>query len=139
MPYVIEPSSGVDRTLLAVLVDAYDEEVADKETRVVLHIKPEIAPVKVAILPLSRNEKLLPKSKEISAMLRPHFVIQYDDAQSIGRRYRRQDEIGTPYCVTVDFQSLEDDQVTIRERDSMQQVRVPVPELLDTLKAKFSS
>jgi glycyl-tRNA synthetase len=139
LPYVIEPSSGVDRTLLAVLVDAYDEEVADKETRVVLHIKPEIAPVKVAILPLSRNEKLLPKSKEISAMLRPHFVIQYDDAQSIGRRYRRQDEIGTPYCVTIDFQSLEDDQVTIRERDSMQQVRVPVPELLDTLKAKFIS
>ena len=139
LPYVIEPSSGVDRMLLAVLVDAYDEEVADKETRVVLHIKPEIAPVKVAILPLSRNEKLLPKSKKISAMLRPHFVIQYDDAQSIGRRYRRQDEIGTPYCVTIDFQSLEDDQVTIRERDSMQQVRVPVPELLDTLKAKFNS
>ena len=102
-----------------------------------LHLNPEIAPVKVAILPLSRNEKLLPMSKEISAMLRPHFMTQYDDAQSIGRRYRRQDEIGTPYCVTIDFQSLEDNQVTIRERDSMQQSRVPVKELLGTLKEKF--
>ena len=138
LPYVIEPSSGVDRTLLAVLVDAYDEEVAGKETRVVLHIKPEIAPVKVAILPLSRNEKLLPMSSEVSRLLRPHFMTQYDDAQSIGRRYRRQDEIGTPYCVTIDFQSLEDNQVTVRERDSMQQVRVPVPGLLDNLMASFA-
>jgi len=137
IPYVIEPSSGVDRTLLAVLCDAYEEEPGDKEIRVVLHINPEIAPVKVAILPLSRNEKLGPVSKEISAMLRPHFMTQYDDAQSIGRRYRRQDEIGTPYCVTIDFQSLEDNQVTIRERDSMQQSRVPVPELLGALKEKF--
>jgi glycyl-tRNA synthetase len=137
IPYVIEPSSGVDRTLLAVLVDAYEEQQVDKEVRVVLHIKPELAPVKVAILPLSRNEKLVPKTKEISAMLRPHFMVQYDDAQSIGRRYRRQDEIGTPFCVTVDFQSLEDNHVTIRERDSMQQIRVQIPELLDTLKAKF--
>jgi len=138
LPYVIEPSSGVDRTLLAVLVDAYDEEVAGKETRVVLHIKPEIAPVKVAILPLSRNEKLLPMSGEVSRLLRPHFMTQYDDAQSIGRRYRRQDEIGTPYCVTIDFQSLEDNQVTVRERDSMQQVRVPVSGLLDNLMANFA-
>jgi glycyl-tRNA synthetase len=137
VPFVIEPSSGVDRTLLAVLVDAYEEEPGDKETRVVLHIKPELAPVKVAILPLSRNEKLLPMSKQISAALRPHFMTQYDDAQSIGRRYRRQDEIGTPYCVTIDFQSLEDNQVTIRDRDSMLQVRIPVDELLDTLIAKF--
>ncbi len=138
VPFVIEPSSGVDRTLLAVLVDAYDEEPADKEVRVVLHIKPELAPVQVAILPLSRNEKLLPMSKQISAIVRPHFMTQYDDAQSIGRRYRRQDEIGTPYCVTIDFQSLEDNQVTIRDRDSMQQIRIPVEELLDTLKSKFS-
>lgn len=138
IPYVIEPSSGVDRTLLAVLVDAYEEEQTDKEVRVVLHIKPELAPVKCAILPLSRNEKLVPKSKEVSAMLRPHFMTQYDDAQSIGRRYRRQDEIGTPFCVTIDFQSMEDNQVTIRERDSMKQVRIPIPELLDTLKAKIT-
>lgn len=137
IPYVIEPSSGVDRALLAVLVDAYEEEPADKEIRTVLHIKPELAPVKVAVLPLSRNEKLVPTSREVWAMLRPHFMTQYDDAQSIGRRYRRQDEIGTPYCVTVDFQSLDDNQVTIRDRDSMRQVRVPVPELVDTLKAKF--
>ncbi len=88
--------------------------------------------------PLSRNEKLSPMSKEVSALIRPHFMTQYDDAQSIGRRYRRQDEIGTPYCVTIDFQSLEDNQVTIRERDSMQQVRVPVPGLLDELMARFS-
>jgi len=137
IPYVIEPSSGVDRTLLAVLCDAYDEEMADKELRVVLRINPRIAPVKVAILPLSRNAKLLPLSKEVSALLRPYFMAQYDDAQSIGRRYRRQDEIGTPYCVTIDFQSLEDNQVTIRERDSMQQSRVPVPELVEILKDKF--
>jgi len=138
IPYVIEPSSGVDRTLLAVLCDAYDEEPADKETRVILHIKPEIAPIKVAVLPLSRNAKLLPKSKEVHDMLRPHFMTQYDDAQSIGRRYRRQDEIGTPLCVTIDFDSLDDNQVTIRERDSMQQERVPVAELLDRLKSRFS-
>lgn len=138
IPYVIEPSSGVDRTLLAVLVDAYDEEQGEKEVRVILHIKPELAPVKVAILPLSRNEKLVPKSREISSMLRPHFMTQHDDAQSIGRRYRRQDEIGTPYCVTIDFQTLEDNQVTIRDRDSMQQDRVPVPELLDILKSRFN-
>ena len=127
----------MDRTLLAVLCDAYDEEMADKELRVVLRINPQIAPIKVAILPLSRNAKLLPMSKEVSALLRPHFMTQYDDAQSIGRRYRRQDEIGTPYCVTIDFQSLEDNQVTIRERDSMQQSRVPVAELAATLKDKF--
>ena len=138
IPYVIEPSSGVDRSLLAVLCDAYDEEPADKETRVVLHIKPEIAPIKVAVLPLSRNAKLLPKSKEVHDLLRPHFMTQYDDAQSIGRRYRRQDEIGTPFCVTIDFDSLDDNQVTIRERDSMQQERVPVAELLDRLKSRFS-
>ncbi len=137
IPYVIEPSSGVDRTLLALLVDAYDEELADKEIRVVLHIKPQLAPIKVAVLPLSRNEKLLPTSKEVASLLRPHFMIQYDDAQSIGRRYRRQDEIGTPYCVTIDFQSLEDGQVTIRDRDSMQQIRVPIAELVDVLKDKF--
>jgi glycyl-tRNA synthetase len=103
-----------------------------------LHIKPEIAPIKVAVLPLSRNAKLLPKSKEVHDMLRPHFMTQYDDAQSIGRRYRRQDEIGTPLCVTIDFDSLDDNQVTIRERDSMQQERVPVAELLDRLKSRFS-
>ena len=138
IPYVIEPSSGVDRTLLAVLVDAYDEDVADSETRVVLRFKPDLAPVKVAVLPLSRNEKLVPKAREVFDLVRPNFVTQYDDAQSIGRRYRRQDEIGTPLCVTVDFESMEDNQVTIRERDSMQQVRVPIAELADNLRSKLN-
>lgn len=90
--------------MLAVLVDAYDEDVADSETRVVLRFKPDLAPVKVAVLPLSRNEKLVPKAREVFDLVRPNFVTQYDDAQSIGRRYRRQDEIGTPLCVTVDFE-----------------------------------
>jgi glycyl-tRNA synthetase len=138
IPFVIEPSSGVDRTLLAVLVDAYDEDVADNETRVVLRFKPELAPVKVAILPLSRNQKLVPKAREVYDLVRTGFVTQYDDAQSIGRRYRRQDEIGTPLCVTVDFESMDDNQVTIRERDSMQQIRVPISELVDNLKAKLN-
>ncbi|UCH50970.1 MAG: glycine--tRNA ligase, partial [Chloroflexota bacterium] len=137
-PYVIEPSAGVDRSTLAFLVDAYDEELAEGETRVVLHFHSALAPVKVAILPLSRNEKLVPLSREIYTELRRHFMTQYDDAQSIGRRYRRQDEIGTPFCVTIDFQSLEDKQVTIRERDSMAQIRLPISELVKTLQAKLS-
>ncbi|MCJ7514663.1 MAG: glycine--tRNA ligase [Dehalococcoidia bacterium] len=138
MPCVIEPSAGVDRSLLAFLIDAYDEDVADGETRVVLRLHRELAPIKVAVLPLSRNEKLVPLSREVYAELRRHFVTQYDDAQSIGRRYRRQDEVGTPFCVTVDFKSLEDNQVTIRERDSLAQIRLPVKELVKTLQAKLS-
>jgi glycyl-tRNA synthetase len=137
-PYVIEPSAGVDRSALAFLIDAYDEELAEGETRVVLHFHPELAPIKVAILPLSRNEKLAPLAREVYTKLRRYFITQYDDAQSIGRRYRRQDEIGTPFCITIDFQSLEDNQVTIRERDSMAQIRLPVEELVKTLQAKLS-
>jgi glycyl-tRNA synthetase len=137
-PYVIEPSAGVDRSALAFLIDAYDEELAEGETRVVLHFHPELAPIKVAILPLSRNEKLAPLAREVYTKLRRYFITQYDDAQSIGRRYRRQDEIGTPFCVTIDFQSLEDNQVTIRERDSMAQIRLPIEELVKTLQAKLS-
>jgi len=138
IPYVIEPSAGVDRSLLAFLIDAYDEDVADGETRVVLRLHRALAPIKVAVLPLSRNEKLVPLTREVYAELRRHFVTQYDDAQSIGRRYRRQDEIGTPFCVTVDFKSLEDNQVTIRDRDSLAQIRLPVKELVKTLQAKLS-
>ena len=138
VPYVIEPSAGVDRSLLAFLVDAYDEDIADGEARVVLRLHRQLAPLKVAVLPLSRNEKLAPLAREVHNELRRHFVTQYDDAQSIGRRYRRQDEIGTPYCVTVDFKSLEDSQVTIRDRDSLAQIRVPVKELVNTLQAKLS-
>ncbi len=138
IPYVIEPSAGVERSALAFLTEAYDEEVDEKgEVRVVLRLHSKLAPVKVAVLPLSRNEKLVPPAREIAAELRKDFMVQYDDAQSIGRRYRRQDEIGTPFCVTIDFQSLEDNQVTIRERDSMKQIRVPIPELKNTLSAKL--
>jgi len=137
-PYIIEPSAGVDRSVLAVLCDAYDEEPDKDEIRVLLHLHPSLAPIKVAVLPLSRREKLVKLAKEIYADLRPGWMVSYDDAQSIGRRYRRQDETGTPFCVTIDFQSLEDAQVTIRERDSMNQIRVPIGELKTTLGAKLS-
>ncbi len=137
VPYVIEPSAGVDRSVLAVLCDAYDEEPDKEEIRVLLHLHPTLAPVKAAILPLSRREPLVKLAKEIHADLRQCWVVGYDDAQSIGRRYRRQDEIGTPLSVTIDFQSLEDNQVTIRDRDSMNQIRVPIAELQKTLTAKL--
>ncbi len=137
LPYIIEPSAGVDRSVLALLIDAYHEEVVEGETRVVLRLHPSLAPMKVAVLPLSRNEKLTPLAKEIYKQLCPSFMTCYDDSQSIGRRYRRQDEVGTPFCVTIDFQSLEDNQVTIRERDSLAQIRVPVEELEKTLEAKL--
>ncbi len=137
VPYIIEPSAGVDRTALAILCDAYDEDVADDEPRVLLHLHPSIAPVKVAVLPLSRKETLAPLSKEIYDELRKCWMTAFDEAQSIGRRYRRQDEIGTPFCVTIDFESLEDKQVTIRERDSLRQIRVPIESLKTTLQAKL--
>ncbi len=138
VPYIIEPSAGVDRSALALLIDAYDEEKVEGETRVILRLQPPMAPIKVAVLPLSRNEKLTPLAKEIYTNLRRNFTTQYDDAQSIGRRYRRQDEIGTPFCITIDFQSLEDNQATIRERDSMAQIRIPINELEETLRAKLA-
>jgi len=137
IPYIIEPSAGVDRSTLAILCDAYDEESDKEEIRVLLHLQPALAPIKVAILPLSRREKLVGVAKQIYADLRQQWMVNYDDAQSIGRRYRRQDEIGTPFCVTIDFQSLEDEQVTIRERDTMNQIRVPIKELKGTLQAKL--
>jgi glycyl-tRNA synthetase len=137
VPYIIEPSAGVDRTALAVLCDAYDEDVADGEPRVLLHLHPSVAPIKVAVLPLSRKETLTPLAKDVYAELRQCWMVQYDEVQSIGRRYRRQDEIGTPFCVTVDFESLEDKQVTIRERDSLRQIRVPIESLKNTLQAKL--
>ena len=145
VPYVIEPSAGADRATLAFLVDSYQEEEvpagADKrELRTVLKLHPELAPVKAAVLPLSRNEKLLPTGQEVYTLLRAGLrdcLVQYDDAQSIGRRYRRQDEIGTPYCVTVDFETLEDRAVTVRDRDSMTQERVPIAELAAALREKL--
>ncbi|MBI4294592.1 MAG: glycine--tRNA ligase [Chloroflexi bacterium] len=138
IPCVIEPSGGVDRAALAFLLDSYAEEPDKEGIRVVLRLHYDLAPIKVALLPLSRNEKLRPLSQEIYARLRRRFMAQFDDAQSIGRRYRRQDEIGTPLCVTIDFQSLEDSQVTIRERDSMRQVRVPLAALEETLERKLA-
>ena len=148
-PYVIEPSGGVDRAALAFLLDSYDVETAASsdpekggspgkdETRVLLRLDRRMAPVKVAVLPLSRNERLAPTAKQVHSLVRENFASQYDDAQSIGRRYRRQDEIGTPYCVTVDFQSLEDNRVTIRDRDTMRQQRVPIADLAPILGDKL--
>lgn len=129
LPYVIEPSAGADRATLAFLIDAYDEEPDKEETRVVLRLHRDLAPYKVAFLPLSRKPELVELTKKAQSLVRPRLMTTYDDTQSIGRRYRRQDEIGTPYCVTVDFQSLEDHAATIRDRDSMEQVRVPIDEL----------
>jgi glycyl-tRNA synthetase len=138
IPYVIEPAMGVDRCFLTVLIDCYEEQDLEGDKRTVLHLKPHLAPVKVAILPLSRNEKLTPTARQVHEMLRPHYMTQYDDAQSIGRRYRRQDEIGTPFCVTVDFETVEqDDSVTIRDRDKMTQVRVPISGLVEALREKL--
>jgi glycyl-tRNA synthetase len=137
IPYVIEPALGVDRTFLVLLYDGYREEEVRGEKRVYLRLNPRIAPIKVAVLPLSRNEKLAPLSREVHDLLRPHFMTQFDDAQSIGRRYRRQDEIGTPLCVTIDFDSLEDNAVTVRDRDSMEQARVKIDELAPALHEKL--
>jgi glycyl-tRNA synthetase len=138
IPHVVEPASGVDRSLLAFLTDAYHEEEVRGETRTVLKLHKDLAPYKVAVLPLSRNEKLAPTARKVHNLLRVRWMTDYDDAQSIGRRYRRQDEIGTPYCVTVDFETVEtDNAVTIRDRDTMDQVRVPISNLPDVLKERL--
>ena len=138
VPYIIEPSAGVDRSTLAFLCDAYDEEPDKDEIRVVLRFHPTIAPFKAAVLPLSRKENLVAVARKVYDDLRQCWMVTYDDTQSIGRRYRRQDEIGTPFGITVDFQSLEDEQVTIRERDSMNQIRIPISTLKTTLAAKLA-
>ena len=137
MPYVIEPAAGADRATLAFLVDAYDEDVVDGEARVVLRLHPRLAPVKAGIFPLVRKDGQPEKAHEIEAMLLPHFPVQYDQAGAIGRRYRRQDEIGTPFGITVDHQTLQDDTVTLRERDSMQQERLPIERLVDELRRRI--
>jgi glycyl-tRNA synthetase len=128
-PYVIEPSIGISRLFLALLHSAYYEEEVNNETRVVLKFKPVIAPIKVAVLPLSKNDKLTPLAKEVFSTIAGTMRTEYDETQSIGRRYRRQDEIGTPLCVTVDFDSLDDGMVTIRHRDTMKQDRVKIKDL----------
>jgi glycyl-tRNA synthetase len=133
-PYVIEPAAGVDRAALAFLLDAYtvDEAPSSKgemEKRTVLKLHKDLAPIKVAVLPLSRNDRLVPKAREVFDLLKSEWMCDYDDAGAIGRRYRRQDEVGTPFCVTVDFESLDDNAVTVRDRDTMGQDRVPIGEL----------
>ncbi len=146
IPHVIEPALGVERTVLAVLLSSYEEVKGGrstttdsvKEEEVVLHLPKEIAPFKVAVLPLSRKEELTKPAKEIWKTLSKHFMTDYDETGSIGRRYRRQDEIGTPYCITVDFDSLDDKKVTIRDRDTMEQDRIAIQELVSYFKEKFS-
>ena len=133
-PYVIEPAAGLTRSLMAFMVDAFTEEEVPNakggtDTRTVLKIDKRLAPVKAAVLPLSRNADLSPKARDLAATLREHWNVDFDDAQAIGRRYRRQDEIGTPFCITVDFDTLEDDAVTIRDRDSMEQERVAIDQV----------
>ena len=140
VPYVVEPAMGADRSALAFLIDAYDEEEVNNDKRVVLRFHPSIAPYQVAVLPLSRNAKLTPKAREVYDAVRSRFSTQYDETQSIGRRYRRQDEIGTPLCVTVDFETVEsDDAVTIRHRDTMAQIRVPVAGLVNALQDQLDA
>ena len=134
IPYVIEPAAGVDRIMLTVLIDAYDEEEVRGEKRTVLRMHPDVAPVQVAVLPLSKKEELTVPARQLEHRLRPHFATDYDETQAIGRRYRRQDEIGTPLAVTYDFDSVTDEAVTIRERDTMTQVRVPIEGLEDALR-----
>jgi len=133
-PYVIEPAAGLSRSLMTFLVDAYTEDEAPNtkggvDKRVVLRLDKRLAPIKVAVLPLSRNVDLTPKARDLAAQLRQTWTIDFDDAGAIGRRYRRQDEIGTPFCITVDFDTLDDHAVTVRERDSMAQERVALDQV----------
>ena len=132
IPYVIEPSLGAERMVLAFLTDAYDEEVLDAEkndVRTVLRLHPFLAPYKAAVLPLQKNPELIEKADAVYRNLAKKFSVTYDVTASIGKRYRRQDEIGTPFCITVDFDTLNDDSVTVRDRDSMKQIRIKIGEL----------
>jgi glycyl-tRNA synthetase len=141
-PYVIEPAAGLTRSFMAFLIDAYTEDEAPNakggvDVRTVLKLDPRLAPVKAAVLPLSRNEDLSPKAKALGTQLRKNWNIDFDDAGAIGRRYRRQDEIGTPFCITVDFDTLDDQAVTIRERDTMSQERVSLDKVEGYLAARL--
>jgi glycyl-tRNA synthetase len=145
IPYVVEPAMGVDRAVLVALFESYHEEQVRGEKRIVLRLPKAIAPLKVAVLPLARNRpEIVELAKKIVAELKPHMMAMYDDTASIGRLYRRQDEIGTPFCVTVDHQSaLPDDaqydgKVTIRDRDSMEQIRVPIAEVKNVLVSRLA-
>jgi len=138
VPHVIEPAAGATRTMMAFLIAAYAEDEIGGEKRTVLRLHHRLAPYKVAVLPLSKKETLTPVAREVLQLLQPHWMCDYDETQSIGRRYRRQDEIGTPLCVTVDFDTLEDRAVTIRDRDSLEQVRVPIDSLVDELRSRLA-
>jgi glycyl-tRNA synthetase len=137
VPYVVEPAAGANRTMAAFLLAAYNEDVVNDEPRTVLRLHPRLAPYQVAILPLSKKDSLTPLADQIFSTLSKRYYCDYDETQAIGRRYRRQDEIGTPYCITVDFDSLEDGQVTIRERDTTQQERVSIDRLEQVLSEKL--
>ena len=142
IPYVIEPAAGLNRSMMAFLVDAYTEDEAPNakggvDKRTVLKLDPRLSPVKAAVLPLSRNEALSPKARDLAAQLRRNWNVDFDDAQAIGKRYRRQDEIGTPFCITVDFDTLDDQAVTIRERDTMNQERVALDQVEGYLAARL--
>ena len=144
LPHVIEPTFGIDRMLLVALLEAYREEEAptaeegETDKRVVMKFPKHLAPYQVAVLPLSKKEELAKISKPLAAELRKYFSVDYDETQSIGKRYRREDEIGTPYCITVDFDSIEDKKVTVRDRDTMKQDRIKISEIVDYLKDKYT-
>ena len=135
IPYVIEPSLGVERTFLAVLCNAYEEQALENDPRVVLHLHPALSPFKAAVLPLSK--KLGAQASAIHAELSKYFAVDYDETGSIGKRYRREDEIGTPMCITYDFDSENDQCVTVRDRDTMEQVRLPISELKGYIESKL--
>ena len=139
LPHVIEPAVGADRAMLAFLLAAYHEEEVKGEKRIVLRLDRRLAPIQVAVLPLSRNEKLAPLTADIADAVRRNYMIDVDDAGSIGKRYRRQDEVGTPLCVTVDFDSLDDQAVTVRDRDTMEQARVPIADLVAELRRRLDA
>jgi len=138
-PYVIEPAAGADRATLAFLVDAYDEDVADGEPRTVLRFHPKLAPIKAGVFPLMRKEGQPERAREVCDLLAPHFAAQYDQAGAIGRRYRRQDEIGTPFGITIDHQTMQDNTVTVRERDTMKQDRIPIERLVEVLTDRLAA
>ena len=137
LPHVIEPAAGATRAMMAFLLAAYDEDEIGGERRAVLRLHPKLAPYQVAVLPLSKKDTLAALSRDVLHRLQRHFMCEFDETQSIGRRYRRQDEIGTPFCVTVDFESLEDNQVTVRDRDSTEQMRLPIVDLVAHLLGRF--
>jgi glycyl-tRNA synthetase len=137
VPYVIEPAAGATRTMMAFLLAAYHEDEVGGEARSILRLHPRLAPYQVAVLPLSKKDTLEPLTREVLSALQPHFMCDYDVTQSIGKRYRRQDEVGTPWCVTIDFDSLEDQAVTVRDRDTTEQERVPIADLVAVIQRRM--